>query len=381
MVGRSLRVAVVGTGFIGRVHARAARVAGATLAGVVASSAGAGARAAEELGAERAFDTVDQMLAGNHVDVVHVCTPNHLHVPVAMAALEAGAHVVCEKPLAPDTAGARHLVALAAATGRVATVPFVYRFHPVVREARTRVAAGATGPVRLVHGSYLQDWLLGEDDWNWRVDPVAGGVSRAFADIGSHWCDLVEFVTGHRIARVSARFVTTVPERRMAAGVESFGRPPAAGEPVAVHTEDAALVLFETDAGAAGSVVVSQVSAGRKNRLWFEIDGARSSLVFDQEEPETLWIGRREGAELVRRDPKTLSPGAARFATLPAGHAQGYQGCFDAFVADTYAAIAGETPDGLPRFEDGLKSACIVEAVVEAARTGIWVAVPPLPST
>lgn len=373
---RSLRVAVAGTGFIGRVHARSARLAGATLAGVVASTTEHSKEAAESLGAERAFGSLDELIAADDVDVVHVCTPNHLHVPVALAALAAGKHVVCEKPLGVDAAGARHLAAAAAASGSVATVPFVYRFHPVVREARARVAAGQVGPVRLVHGSYLQDWLMTVDDYSWRVDPALGGPSRAFADIGSHWCDLVEFVTGHRLRRVSARFITAIAERSAAADLQAFAGPAAGGDRVAVNTEDAALVLFETDGGASGSVVVSQVSPGRKNRLWFEVDGTEASLVFDQEEPETLWVGRRDRAEIVRRDPAHLDPGAARLATLPAGHAQGYHDCFDLFVADTYAAIAGGDPDGLPRFSDGLRAACIVDAVLASARTETWVEVP-----
>ena len=199
-------------------------------------------------------------------------------------------------------------------------MPFVYRYYPTVREARERVRGGQTGALRLLHGSYLQDWLLRPEDDNWRVDAGIGGASRAFADIGSHWCDLAEFVSGHRIVRLSARLLRAIPER---------------------ITEDAALVQFETDGGALGSAVISQISAGRKNRLWLELDGSEEALAFDQEAPEELWCGRREAVTILRRDPATLTPAAARFAFLPGGHPQGYADCFDAFVADVYDSVRG----------------------------------------
>ncbi|HEX6422520.1 MAG TPA: Gfo/Idh/MocA family oxidoreductase [Acidimicrobiales bacterium] len=374
----SLRVGIAGTGFIGRVHARSARLAGARLAGVAASSPASAERAAADLGAERAFASSDELVEADGVDVVHICTPNDLHEPLAVAALAAGKHVVCEKPVALDGAGAARVAAAATTAGRVVAVPFVYRFHPMVREARARVAAGDLGRLHLLHGTYLQDWLLTPDDTNWRVDATRGGASRAFADIGSHWCDLVEFVGGCRIARVLAHMATTVPARATEARA-TFAPGPAgtagagatAREPVT--TEDVALVLFETDGGAAGSVVVSQVAAGRKNRLWFSLDGESASVVFDQEQPETLWIGRRDGAAVVARDAERLSPAAARLAMLPAGHGQGYHDCFDLFVADAYAAMGGRADaDGLPRIDDGVRAARITDAVLASARSRSW---------
>jgi predicted dehydrogenase len=292
------------------------------------------------------------------VDVVHVCTPNATHAPIVRAAIAAGKHVVCEKPLAVDPAEAAELVELAADAGLTATVPFVYRFYPTVRQARARVADGTAGPVRLLHGSYLQDWLAEDSDDNWRVDAEAGGASRAFADIGVHWCDLVEFVSGHRITRLAARTVVAVPERG--------GR--------RVRTEDAAVVLFETDRGAFGNLTISQISPGRKNRLWFSVDGAAESLCFDQENPESLWIGGREVNQQLLRG-TSEGPGAARYTVVPAGHPQGYQDCFDAFVADTYAALTAEAPDGLPTFADGLRATRITQAVLDSSRTSSWVEV------
>jgi len=370
----SLKAAIAGTGFIGRIHARSARLAGAQLAGVAASSPESARAAAAALGADRAFDSAEEMVRDRGIDVVHICTPNHLHLPLAEAALAAGKHVICEKPLALDAAGAQRLVDAASDSGLHAGVPFVYRFYPTVREARERVAGGQTGPLRLLHGTYLQDWLLRPGDDNWRVDERLGGPSRAFADIGSHWCDLAEFVSGHRIVRLSARMLTAVPERFSAAGRKAFASDGVGGEARRVSTEDAVVVQFETDAGAIGSVVISQISAGRKNRLWIELDGAEETLAFDQEHPEELWCGRREAETIIRRDPATLSPPAARFAFLPGGHPQGYADCFDGFVADFYGGVrSGSAADGMPTFSDGLRAALITDAVLTSSREERWV--------
>ncbi|NDO91427.1 Gfo/Idh/MocA family protein [Cellulosimicrobium composti] len=362
------RAGILGAGFMGGVHSRAVRTGGGRVVSVAAADLDTARAAAPGMGAERAVGSVQEVLDDPEVDVVHVCTPNHLHVPLARAALEAGKHVVCEKPLATDVEGAVELAGLAAdaraADGRVAVVPFTYRFHPMVREARVRVRSGEVGAVSLVHGSYLQDWLLRDSDDNWRVDPALGGASRAFGDIGSHFCDLLEFTTGHRIVRLVAQSATVNPRRRGADGVERE-----------VATEDAVTLQYATDAGALGSAVISQVSAGRKNRLFLEISGSESTLSFDQEQPELLWEGRRDASRLLVRDPESLSAAAARYSRLPAGHAQGYQDCFDALVADTSAAIGGDVPDGLPTFDDGLRAARLAAAVAESVRSGGWVEV------
>ncbi|MGZ6696186.1 MAG: Gfo/Idh/MocA family protein [Solirubrobacteraceae bacterium] len=349
-MSESLRAAVAGTGFIGPVHARAARLAGARLVGVAASTPERSAAAAAALGAERA-DTAEALAIAPDVDVLHVCTPNALHVPLVRAALAAGKHVVCEKPLAGTGEEAQALLAAAEDAGRVATVPFAYRYNPVVFEARARVAAGALGALRLVHGGYLQDWLAQPGDSSWRVGE---GPSRAFADIGSHWCDLFEFVCGERIGRVLARFATVVEGR---------------------GDEDAATVLLETADGVIGTMLVSQVSPGRKNHLHLECAFAHASVRFEEQWPETLWVGRRTGTETVWRDPETLHPAAARVATVPAGHPQGYADGFATFVADTYAAIrTGVLPDGTPTFADGVRAARVVDAVVaSAAAGGVWI--------
>ncbi|GAB3701867.1 Gfo/Idh/MocA family oxidoreductase [Nocardiopsis oceani] len=357
------RAAVIGTGFMGRVHSHAVRASGGEVVGVAGSSSAKAERFRAANGIARAHADALELIHSPDVDVVHVCTPNHLHASLSLAALAAGKHVVCEKPLATDAATARRLALAADEADRVAVVPFVYRFHPMAREARAQVAAGAVGRVSLAHGGYLQDWLLYPEEDNWRVDPDVGGPSRAFGDIGSHWCDMLEFVTGDRITSVSAQ-TSRIAENRGANG----GR--------AVTTEDLVTFQFATGRGAVGSAVISQVSPGRKNQLVLEVSGTEGSLRFDQERPETLWAGGRGRTETISRDDPALSPDAARFITLPVGHPQGYQDCFNALIADTGAAISGKEPEGLPVFADGLRAAVIAESVLASAQERRWVEVP-----
>ena len=370
-----LGIAIVGTGMIGAVHRRAALLAGADIRGVASSSPQRALEVAQSWNVPRAYRDIEDVVADPQVQVVHVCTPNHLHRGMTQAALNAGKHVICEKPLATTLEDAQALAALAASTGLVATVPFVYRYHPVVREARARIAQGELGPLHLIHGSYLQDWLLDPASNNWRVDPALGGASRVFADIGSHWCDLVEWVSGERFTEVSAAFDTVIAERSTDTG-QSFTTAVAGGAMQAVASEDVAAAMFRTGAGTLASLTVSQVSAGRHNRLWFEIDGARASVAFNQEDAERLWIGLPDQREEVFvRGPGAGSAEQRRLSMLPAGHAQGYGHCFEAFVADTYRAIEGERPEGLPTFEDGVRSALIIDRVITSARTRAWTAI------
>ena len=343
---------------MGEVHSRASRAAGAILAGLTSSSMASSERVVGALGFEKAYDSAGDLLADDTIDVVHVVTPNATHLEFALAAIRAGKHVVCEKPLATSTADAARLAAAAAAAGVTATVPFVYRFHPMVREARARVRAGETGRLLSIQGSYLQDWLLAPSDDNWRVDEKLGGPSRAFADIGSHLCDLTEFVTGDRISRVQALKRTVFDQRATSRGIT---------------TEDLVAVLVETRGGAIGTLLVSQVAPGRKNRLHLEVSGSAESIGFDQEDPETLWLGRRTGSQLLRRNQEELSADAVRLSLLPPGHPLGYQDAFNAFVADSYAAVAGQAPEGLPTFDDGLRAVSLTDAVLESARSGYWI--------
>ncbi|NWA01553.1 Gfo/Idh/MocA family protein [Pseudomonas gingeri] len=375
-------IAIIGTGMIGAVHWQAARQAGARLRGVLASSPERSRQIASEWGAECAYTSIEAVMADPLVEVVHICSPNAFHFPAAEAALKAGKHVICEKPLATTQADAQALAALATERGLVATVPFVYRYHPMVREARARVRSGDIGALQLIHGSYLQDWLLDSRDSNWRVDPGKGGASRAFADIGSHWCDLVEWISGERFESVVASLSTTIKSRpALASQTFSAAAASPAGPTVAVNTEDVAVALLRTTTGTLANVTISQVSAGRKNRLWFEIDGAKHSLVFDQETPEQLWIGGVDSVELRVKDPSRGACEQRRLATVPAGHGQGYVDCFAAFIGDTYRAIDGESPEGLPTFMDGLRSAAIVDAVLNSVAQQGWVAIAADPRT
>jgi predicted dehydrogenase len=367
---------------IAEVHRRSIRAAGAELAGVLASSPSRSAEVAAAW-ATRGYADLEELLADDSVDVVHICTPNRTHAEYAERALAAGKHVVCEKPLAVTAAEAERLSACAERSGLVATVPFVYRYHPLVREIRARRIAGEFGGWNLIHGSYLQDWMLNPDTSGWRVDPSEGGASRTFADIGSHWCDLVEWVTGERFAELTARATTVVAERP-AAGGKSFSEEDGGTETtrLPVTTEDAGALLLRTERGVLASATVSQVSAGRKNRLWFELDGALGSAVFDQEQPETVWLGGPDENRILHRGAGSVSPEQQRLNIIPPGHPQGYADCFAAFVADTYAAIDaagtggtttnGQAPEGLPTFADGLRAVRIVEAFLSSSRTGNW---------
>lgn len=358
--GRSPRVGVIGGGFMGAVHTRAARAAGAELIGVAASSPESASRAAQELGIPRAYGSAAELIDAPDIDTIHICSPNATHEEFASAALASGKHVVCEKPLAVSVAAARRLQGAAEASGAIATVPFVYRFHPMAREASERIRSGNLGRVFAIHGEYLQDWLLTPQDDNWRVDASLGGPSRAFADIGSHLCDLLEFVTQDRISQLCALTSTVHPSR-----VRSHN----------IATEDIAAVAFQTCGGAVGTLLVSQVSAGRKNRLSFEISGENENYVFDQEAPELLWVGRRDGFNAVPRDVAQLTEAAARYSLVPAGHPMGYQDAFNAFVRDSYAAQIGLAPSGLPTFADGVRAAQLTDAVLQSSQTGTWVAV------
>lgn len=355
-----LGAAFIGGGFMAEVHSRAARAARADLVAGTSSSPSSALRAAETLGFDRAYDSLAELVADDSIDIVHVCTPNATHASIALAALDAGKHVICEKPLATNAADAERLVARVAELGLVGTVPFVYRYHPMVREARARVARGEIGRLLSLSGSYLQDWLLSNADDDWRVDTASGGPSRAFADIGSHLCDLIEFVTGDRIARLSAVTRTVFSER---------------AEHRDITTEDIAAIVVQTASGAIGTLLVSQLAPGRKNQLSFELSGSDSSIAFDQESPELLWLGRRDGSGLVLRDPATLAPDAARVSTVPAGHPMGYQDAFNSFVADSYDLVRGEQPDGVPTFADGLRAVRLTEAVLASAASGEWIEV------
>ena len=354
-----IRVGIIGGGFMGRVHTQAACSAGAEIVAVASSNAASSEQAAKSLGIAKWYATAAELIADPNIDLVHICAPNSTHSPLALAAIMAGKHVICEKPLAVSTDEAEVLVEAAAAAGVVASVPFIYRYHPLVREAKARVANGTAGRVISVRGSYLQDWLVEATDDNWRVSSAKGGASRAFGDIGSHLVDLMEFIIGDRIVQLNA--VTNIVH------AERGGRK--------VDTEDEAVLLFKSAAGVIGTLMVSQVAPGRKNRLLLDISGTNESIEFNQEQPETIWIGKRSGSMIMPRDDGQNGPEANRLSTVPSGHPMGYVDAFSGYVRDVYATVAGESHDGVPMFEDGHRSAKVIEAVLESAKTGNWVSI------
>ncbi|MEA2255754.1 MAG: hypothetical protein QOG35_1799 [Solirubrobacteraceae bacterium] len=376
-----IRAAVVGTGFIGVVHVDALRRLGVEVVGVVGSSPERVREKSRTVPLPEPYDSFAAMLADARVDVVHIASPNHLHAEQAHAALAAGKHVVCEKPLANTVEETGELLAFASASGLVHATNFNQRFWPQVLEARGRIADGAIGEVRLVSGGYLQDWLLRPTDWNWRLDPAQGGALRAVGDIGSHWIDLVSFLTGLPVRAVLADLATFVEVRRQPnRPVEAFaGGDGEAGEGVdrEMASEDAAGLLLHLAGGALAVCVLSQVSAGRKNLLHIEVDGSHGALAWAAERNEELWLGHRgKPNELLLRDPSLASPGAAEHMALPAGHAEGFADTFRELYRAVYADVAAGHPSdepAYPTFADGHEQALIGEAVAHSAREGRWI--------
>jgi predicted dehydrogenase len=372
--------AVVGTGFIGAVHVEALRRLGVQVHGVVGSSHARAAERAAALGLPPAYASFEAMLADSRVDVVHITSPNQLHYPQAAAALAAGKHVVCEKPLAITSVETAELVRLAEASGLIHAVNFNIRFYPICRHLHQLVREGGLGEVRLISGHYLQDWLLLDTDWNWRLDPELGGSLRAVADIGSHWMDLASHVAGQRIVSVMADMKTFIPVRRRPAGpVETFAtEPTGATSAQTITTEDCATILLRYENGALGNLTISQISAGHKNTLEFEIDGSSAAAAWHSERPDELWIGHRgRPNELLPKDPALLNAEGRAASGLPAGHVEGFADTFKALYRAIYAAVAAGAPaqPDYPTFADGHESMLVCEAVAKSARQGSWISV------
>jgi predicted dehydrogenase len=378
----TIKTGIIGTGFIGPAHIEALRRLGYVEVVAVAERDTSLAEAkARELSIPKGYGDYRQLLADPEVQVVHNCTPNHLHFEVSKAIMAAGKHVISEKPLAMNSQQSSELVRLAAESGVVNAINFNYRYMPLVQQARAMCASGACGRVFAVHGSYLQDWLLKENDWNWRLEPAVGGDSRAVADIGSHWCDLVQFVTGSKIVRVMADLVTVHPRRkRPKVEVETYAGKvlkPEDLEEVPIGTEDYASVLLEFDNGSHGVMTVHQCAAGRKNRLQFEIDAEKCALAWDQERPNELWVGHRDRAnELLLRDPSLLDASVREYAHYPGGHNEGWPDGPKNLFRNVYGHIAGERDGGdFATFEDGHNEIVICDAVLTSSRQRQWVEV------
>jgi predicted dehydrogenase len=382
MLFRAMTAAVVGTGLIGPVHVEALKRAGVRVKGILGSSPEKSRAAARALAVETAYDDLDALLRDPDVAVVHLASPNRVHAAQVKAALTAGKHVICEKPLGMTSAETADLVSWAASHPKqICAVNYNIRFYPLCLEARARVRGGSTGEVFHVRGAYVQDWLLFPDDFNWRVLAEEGGATRAVGDIGTHWLDLIQFVTGLEVEAVLADLKTVHPVRRRPAGsVETF-RDQAAGDksgrmPVEISTEDYGSILLRFRGGARGVLTVSQVTAGRKNQLTYEIACAKAALAWDSERPNELWIGRRGGPnEILLKDPALLSDPARAHAAYPGGHQEGFPDTFKQLYRAVYADIERGEPSPEPlyaTFADGHRELCLCEAILKSARTGTW---------
>jgi predicted dehydrogenase len=374
---KKIRTVVLGTGFMGRVHTEGIRRLGnVEVAGIAARTADQARRFADELSIERATGDYREFLADPDIDAVHICTPNSLHFPMAKAALEAGKHVLCEKPLTTSVAEAREMIRLARDSNLANCTFHNLRYYPQVQNMRRICEAGELGRIQVVQGTYSQDWLLYDTDWNWRIET---GPSRAFADIGTHWCDMVEHVTGLRISALCADLATFHQTRRKPKGsVETFsGKTLSPGDytEVSIATEDFGSMIFRLGKTARGSMTVSQVSAGRKNRLFIEVYGTKSSLVWNGEQPDELWIGQRNVAnQVVIKDPVLLNDKARSYADLPGGHSEGYDDTFKQVFRRFYRTLEDRgAPVEYPTFEDGLRQLEILDAVLESSRAHAWV--------
>jgi predicted dehydrogenase len=373
--------AVIGSGFIGTVHIENLRRLGVDVRGVLGSSPERGEAAAARIGLPRAYPSLEALLEDPGVDSVHVTSPNQLHYPQVKQILASGRHVVCEKPLAVTSQESAELVELAAASDRITAVNYNIRFYPLNQHAHQMVRDGELGEPRLVHGHYVQDWLLLDTDWNWRLEPEKGGQLRAVGDIGTHWIDLMSFISGSRVSAVMADLSTFVKVRQQPTGpVETFSQARSAETiPTDMSTDDAALILLRFANGARGSVVVSQVSAGRKNSLQWEIDGSVAAAWWDSETPDHLWIGHRNRPnEIMQRSAEVMNQTGTQAASLPGGHVEGFGDTFHALFREIYRAVlAGSAPERplYATFEDGHHEMAVCDAVARSAREGRWVEV------
>jgi predicted dehydrogenase len=377
---KKLKTAVFGTGFMGRVHTEGIRRLGnVEVAAIAASNDEKARKFGDEVGVARTTGDYRTLLNDREIDAVHICTPNALHFPMAKAALEAGKHVLCEKPLAVSAAEGKKLVDLARKKNLANCTFHNLRFYPMVQQIRRMRETGVLGEIYVVQGTYSQDWLYYDTDWNWRIDQSANGPSRVMADIGSHWCDMIEHVSGLRISSVCADLQTFHKTRKKPKGsVETFtgklAKPQEYSE-VKIESEDFGAVLLRLGDRARGAFTASQVSAGRKNRLLIEVYGSKCSTAWDQEKPDELWIGHRnEPNGSMVKDPSLMEEVARRYADLPGGHSEGYDDTFKQLFRRFYRTVADRSaPVEYPQFEDGLRQLQILEAELKSSAGHKWV--------
>lgn len=376
--------AVVGTGFIGPVHAEALHRLGVHVRGILGSSPDKSQQAAQKIGLPVGYASYDDILNDDEVDIVHITTPNKFHFQMAKQALERGKHVVCEKPLAMTTEETSQLVKIARENPQlVAAVNYNIRFYPMLLHAHDIVQRGDLGEIYSVRGGYIQDWLLYDTDWNWRLMPDEGGEVRAIGDIGTHWMDAVQFITGLKVESLLADLATFIPTRKKPRqAVATFEGKKEASAPVEydevpINTEDWGAVLFRYEGGQRGTMNVSQVTAGRKNQLSFEISGSKAALAWDSERPNELWIGHRDRPnEVLLKDPSLMSDRAASHIDYPGGHNEGFPDTFKQLYRAVYGYIqAGDydAPKPFPTFEDGHHEVALCEAIIRSNKARSWV--------
>lgn len=381
---RTIKVGVIGTGMIGPLHVEALkRTPGVEPVVLVGSSEEKARAKADALGVPSALGDYRELLKMDEIESVHVCSPNSLHYEMVKDLLEAGKHVICEKPLATTVEEARELTQLANSTGKVTAVHFNIRYYPLMSHVRRMIAKGELGDLFQIQGSYMQDWLFYPTDYNWRVEPDRAGKSRAIADIGSHWMDLIEFISGRRIVEVNADFKTFHETRKKPkTSVETYAGKtlkPEDYSDVPVETEDYATVMLGFDNGARGVFTVSQVFAGRKNRLYFEIGGSKQAVTWESERPNEIWIGRRDDPNgIMLKDPALAYPESAALMSWPGGHNEGFPDTPKQMFRQIYAKIRGEvdrTEPPFPTFEDGLRELVLCDRILESSEKRGWVTV------
>ncbi|MBV9405503.1 MAG: Gfo/Idh/MocA family oxidoreductase, partial [Acidobacteriaceae bacterium] len=377
---KTIKTAIVGTGFMGKVHTENVRRLGyVEVAAVVGSRPETAKRFAESAAIPEATSDIKNVLDNKEIAAIHICTPNVDHFPMSMAALEAGKAVLCEKPLTMNVDEARRLVDKAKARNAIHCVQHNLRYYPVVQQIRQMIAAGDLGEILIVQGTYSQDWLLYETDWNWRLDSKSNGKLRVMGDIGSHWMDMIQHLTGLSITAVCADLSTFYKTRKRPKGsVETFSAKKSAGadfESFPVDTEDFGMVMLRLGDKARGAFTVSQMSAGCKNRFAFEIFGSKAGVAWNQEQPDSLWIGHRnEPNQLLVKDASLMYPAAASFADLPGGHSEGYDDSHKQVFKRFYARVEDSSaPIDYPTFEDGLRGMILLEKVAESAAKQAWV--------
>jgi predicted dehydrogenase len=374
-----IKTAIFGTGFMGRVHLEAVRrVEGVEPVAIAARNAEVAQRLADAFSIPTVATDYREVLRDPAVDAVHICTPNAQHYAMAKDAILAGKHVLCEKPLTTTVAEAEELVALAKEKKLRNCVCHNLRYYPMVQQMRRMREAGDLGEILVVQGTYSQDWLLYDTDWNWRVDATAAGASRCMADIGSHFFDMAEHISGLRVTSLCSDLQTFHSTRKKPKhSVETFANKLMSAEDyeeVAIETEDFGAVIFRMGSRARGAMTASQVSAGRKNRFNIEIYGTKASVAWDQERPDELWSGRRnEGNQIFIKDPALLKPEARMYADLPGGHSEGYDDTFKQVFRRFYRSIATPGPAEYPQFIDGLRQLAILEAELKSNRAREWI--------